>query len=324
MRLSLAFSSFVFGLGLTFASPVIRCAERNVGVSLRGGEPRRGKILVGTKRGRGSATAKRRRATRAPTRPVPPEDERKETSPVEHKGETYRFVGLRYRALLIPSFIMGLFGEGGDTILVHNFGPEFTIRRDAFEYSFALTYSPYSMGAGPTSTDQVAFKDPNDPEEAWELVTSELKVLYLTADFVWSAPISSQVSFQYGGGAGIGFVFGDLYRTQAYKEDGIYKPCTGPGNPAVPAPNGAAVLRRSEHDDQHYPGYTEPSWADGGSKPIIFPWIAHPDRPSLEAASKLRRTRSTPASGSGNSSSGSARTTASDEGARRSTVGAEA
>jgi hypothetical protein len=267
MRFSLAFRSFVVGLGLTFASPVFAAPEEKSSES--GSEEVSLDEDKSSSDSAGEGEAKQGDANAE--LPVAPEDERKETSPVEHKGETYRFVGLRYRALLIPSFIMGLFGEGGDTILVHNFGPEFTIRKDAFEYSFAVTYSPYSMGAGPTSTDQVAFKDPNDPEEAWELVTSELKVLYLTADFVWSAPISSQVSFQYGGGAGIGFVFGDLYRTQAYKEDGIYKPCTGPGNPAVAAPGGAQYCG---DDNNHYPGYKEPSWANGGSKPIIFPWIA--------------------------------------------------
>ncbi|HVR18051.1 MAG TPA: hypothetical protein VMS65_00095 [Polyangiaceae bacterium] len=271
MRLNLAFSSFVLGLGLTVASPAIAAPKETSESASEEVKPDEEKSSADSASEGEAKEGEGDEKKEGGEPPVPPEDERKETSPVEHKGETYRFVGLRYRALLIPSFIMGLFGEGGDTILVHNFGPEFTIRKDEFEYSFAVTYSPYSMGAGPTSTDQVAFKDPNDPEEAWELVTSELKVLYLTADFVWSAPISSQVSFQYGGGAGIGFVFGDLYRTQAYKEDGIYKPCTAPGNPAVAVPGGAQYCG---DDNDHYPGYTEPSWASGGSKPIIFPWIA--------------------------------------------------
>ena len=279
MRLSLAFRFLVLGFGLSFASPVFAQKKKS--------EPAAEEVNLdeeksssdtasedGEKKdGEGAAEEKKEgdEEKGEDDRPVPPEDERKETSPVEHVGETYRFVGARYRALLIPSFIMGLFGEGGETILVHNFGPEFTIRKDAFEYSFALTYAPYSMGAGPGSTDQVLFKDPNDPEEAWELVTSELKVLYLTADFLWSTPISTQVSFLYGGGAGLGLVFGNLYREQAYLDNGVYKPCIGEGNPNVTTSGGAPYCG---DDNDHYDGYSEPSWANGGSKPIIFPWIA--------------------------------------------------
>jgi hypothetical protein len=28
------------------------------------------------------------------------------------------------------------------------------------------------------------------------------------------------------------------------------------------------------NDNNHYGNYTEPSWANGGSKPIIFPWLS--------------------------------------------------
>jgi len=285
MRLSLALRFLVLGLGLSFATPVLADKKKSAPaaeeVSLdeeksstdaasEDSEKKEGEEAADEEKKEGEEKAE------GDERPVPPEDERKETSPVEHVGETYRFVGLRYRALLIPSFIMGLFGEGGDTIVVHNFGPEFTIRKDGFEYSFAATYAPYSMGAGPTSDDQVTFKDPNDPEEAWEVVTSELKVLYLTADFNWSAPISNQVAFTYGGGAGIGFVFGTLYRAQAYLEDGVYKPCSGNLDPPTTvAGSGIPYCQNDpEHDPQHWAGYEEPSWANGGSKPIIFPWIA--------------------------------------------------
>jgi hypothetical protein len=27
-------------------------------------------------------------------------------------------------------------------------------------------------------------------------------------------------------------------------------------------------------DNNHYPGYSEPSWSNGGSKPILFPWLS--------------------------------------------------
>ena len=271
MRLSLAVRFAVIGFGLLVASPLY--AQKEESSEGKEGEE---KSEETSSEGEGEK-AEEEKAEGDGGRPVEPEEPRTNTSPVEHKGETYRFVGLRYRALLIPTFIMEMFGQGGETIVVHNFGPEFTIRKDDFEYSFALTYAPYSMGDGPTSDNQVAFKAPDDPEIAWEVVTSEIKIVYLTADFVWSTPISKQVSFIYGGGAGIGIVFGDLYRTQAYLgPDGEYHPCVGVQNPPVPDSGGGGFYCDIEPDDdpQHWPGYTEPSWADGGSKPIIFPWIA--------------------------------------------------
>jgi hypothetical protein len=31
-----------------------------------------------------------------------------------------------------------------------------------------------------------------------------------------------------------------------------------------------------DDDNDHYGDYTEPNWLNGGSKPVIFPWIALP------------------------------------------------
>jgi hypothetical protein len=75
-------------------------------------------------------------------------------------------------------------------------------------------------------------------------------------------------------GAGIGFVFGPIKRNQA-------KPPTGPNGstnadpytwqPCSPAERGQGTCGT---DNDHYGDYEEPSWADGGSKPIVFPWLA--------------------------------------------------
>jgi hypothetical protein len=43
-----------------------------------------------------------------------------------------------------------------------------------------------------------------------------------------------------------------------------YAKCVAPGIPD------AAYCDAS---NDHYNGYTEPSWANGGSKPILFPWL---------------------------------------------------
>ncbi len=181
-------------------------------------------------------------------------------SPKEKPGETYLFVGARYRGIIVPKFMMNLFGDGGSTVYVDSFGPELSIRKDDFEFVLSAWYADYGM-------DPTPFKASSDPEEAWELVESKMSVLYLTTDFLWTHPLSDQFGVNYGMSGGFGFVWGDLIREQAYPDpasDG-YLPCIGEGNPDG---------RYCGDDNEHYRGYTEPSWSDGGSKPIVFPWLA--------------------------------------------------
>lgn len=183
------------------------------------------------------------------------------SSPVELPHQTYRFIGARYRAIVVPKFMMNLFGDGGTTVVVHSGGPEFIIRKDGFEYGFAATFANYAM-------DPTPFKASSDGEDAWEITESKLKILYLTTDFLWSTEFSPEFALNYGLGAGFGVVFGDLKRVQAYKDaSGNYVPCVGKGSPATPT-------NYCGDDNDHYGDYTEPSWADGGSKPVVFPWLA--------------------------------------------------
>jgi hypothetical protein len=191
-----------------------------------------------------------------------------DSSPIEQPGKTYRAVGLRYRGVIVPKFMMNLFGSGGRTVLANGIGPEFTVRKDGFEYEFAATYMSYAM-------DPTAFKAKSDGPDAWEIVESRIKVFYLTADFLWSHDLAPELAINYGGGAGLGIVWGDLFRTQAYPGAGAnndtgdgYLPCVGPGQPAIGNPPFC------DNTNNHYNGYTEPSWSGGGSKPIVFPWLA--------------------------------------------------
>jgi hypothetical protein len=181
------------------------------------------------------------------------------SSPVEHSGKTYYFVGARYRGIVVPKFMVNVFADGGETTYVHAFGPEFSVRKDGFETIFSVWYAGYSM-------DPVPFKGKSDDDDAWEIVSSEIKLLYLTADFLWSHELSSEFAINYGFGAGFGFVFGDLMRQQAYPDpnSGEYVPCI---SELTPDPRFCGT------DNDHYGDYTEPSWADGGSKPIVFPWL---------------------------------------------------
>src|SRR6188768_1623601 len=65
-------------------------------------------------------------------------------SPVEQPGKTYYGVGLRYRAIIVPKFMINMFGaDGGRTIVSNGIGPEFVIRKDGFEYEFSGMFQGY-------------------------------------------------------------------------------------------------------------------------------------------------------------------------------------
>ncbi len=200
---------------------------------------------------------------------------------VENENETYKFVGLRGRYVVIPKFMFSLYqADGGTTVSSPGIGLEYAVRRNGFEYDGWLMYASYGMKDSP-------FKAKSDPDQAYEIVRSELKTLTIGADFLWSTPIDSGFSFVYGGGAGLGVVFGNLYRNQAYPPNGVagdpntYVKCPGPG-----------INAWCGNDNDHYGNYTEPNWLDGGSKPIVFPWIALPQvglrwKPSAQFAMRL-------------------------------------
>jgi hypothetical protein len=185
----------------------------------------------------------------------------------EERHKTYRFIGVRARGVVIPSFMFGLFGaKGGETVFSPQVGAEFGIRRNDFEYDLFLTYARYALG-------DTTFKASGDPENAWEIVSAKLNTLTIGGDFLWSHKFNNKVQFVYGIGLGLSVVFGSLNRTQAYKApDGSYQKCTGVGNPTtVTDPKGDAYCG---NDNDHYNGYKEASWANGGQKPLILPWIS--------------------------------------------------
>jgi len=185
----------------------------------------------------------------------------KANSPVEDPKTTYYFVGLRYRAHVVPQFMINLFGNGGTTVFANGVGPEFTVRKNDFEYVFSAWWTKYAFGWTP-------FKGSSDAENAWELVKSNIQVLYLTTDFNWTHQVSPAFGLNLGIGAGIGIVWGDLNRNQAYKSGNNYYRC-----PYQPPPGTSYNNGYCGSDNNHYGSYSENSWASGGQKPIFFPWL---------------------------------------------------
>ncbi|AUX39194.1 hypothetical protein SOCE26_005760 [Sorangium cellulosum] len=193
-----------------------------------------------------------------------------DNAPLERDGKTYRFIGARFRNVIVPKFMVNFFADGGSTVNVFTVGPEFVTRRDGLEIDLAISYADYSM-------DPFLFKGKQDDNFAWEMVSSDLKLLYLTADILFvEIPLDKEkgrFSVQFGAGVGIGVVFGNLYRAQAYPNDpsnlnpddvGAWSKCAGPSGAFCDASN------------NHYGNYDEPSWVNGGSKPSVFPWISFP------------------------------------------------
>jgi hypothetical protein len=214
--------------------------------------------------------APKKKAKASDDESTPVQAEADPNSPVEEPGKTYHFLGLRYRAIIVPKFMINLFGEGGRTVVVHSFGPEAGIRKDGFEYDFGLWFANYAM-------EDTPFKAKNDPDVSWELVKSELKVLYLTADFLWSHELSPQFAINYGLGAGFGIVWGNLFRVQAFppSADAIDDPyqwqrCISHTDPRDTLGDYCEI----PDDNEHFDNFQESSWANGGSKPVLFPWLA--------------------------------------------------
>jgi hypothetical protein len=258
-------SSLVLGMLAVWPSAALAAAEEPSAADAGGS----GETGSGAAAGEGEASAAKQGGTAPDADSSLVADAELGSSPVELPGKTYLFVGARYRAIVVPKFMVNLFGDGGKTVVAHGFGPELAIRKNAFEYNLSIWYAGYGMGDTP-------FKAKDDGVNAWELVNSELKSVFFTADFSWSQDFSPEFALNYGLAGGFGLIFGDLYRIQAKPGGPQANPNTGEGFVRCSGVGDADFQgNRSYCDDsnQHYGDNKEPSWADGGSKPILFPWL---------------------------------------------------
>jgi hypothetical protein len=216
-------------------------------------------------------------------------DEDDKYDPFEDPNKTYRFIGLRYRDAIAPKFIMNWFSNGGRNVNVPMVGPEFISRHDHLEIAVSLMYSDYSM-------DPFLFQGKSDPPTSWELVASGLKLGYAMVDILYEIPLekrgekTGRFALLIGGGVGIAGVFGTLYRSQAYPNNMAavgnmgdpsgWSACTGPGMQGTNTLSVNYCDTRTNHyagpGGNVYTGYTENSWVNGGSKPVVFPWLALP------------------------------------------------
>ena len=187
----------------------------------------------------------------------------------------YYFLGVRFRDIVVPQFMLEIFASGGATGNVWLVGPELSMRKGGTEIDVSLSYADYGFGPA-------MFKGKNDPPESFEIVKSDMKLVYLTFDLLFDFPLDEAGMFDFlvGGGAGIGVVAGDLYRNQAYPKTSTPDPSDPKKWVKCSGPTDGVGTYCSDPDNDHYvrggKDYSEKSWVDGGSKPVVFPWISLP------------------------------------------------
>jgi hypothetical protein len=212
--------------------------------------------------------------------------------PFEDPGKAYRFIGIRYRDAIVPKFIINWFANGGRNVNAPMVGPEFITRQNHLEIAVSVMYADYSMSP-------FLFQGKSDSAFAWDLVGSQLKVGYAMVDILGEIPLekkivggvekTGRVALLIGGGVGVGGVFGQLYQSQAYPNTPTggsnttdatqWSACTSQTQ-TTPSQAGSYCSNRSNHiagaGGNVFTGFSQPSWANGGSKPLVYPWIALP------------------------------------------------
>ena len=158
---------------------------------------------------------------REETRLIKPKRERHDARP---DGPRVWYIGPWFRYLIVPSFVLNLFLDASPTVASPAFGLNATMRGKTVSWVLGLGYTSYN------------FEDPflakGDPVLDTEWVDSSLGLLHATTSILWHSKLDRAFTFEYGFGADLGIVWGDLRRSEAYPyPSGKWAPCMGPGNP---------------------------------------------------------------------------------------------
>lgn len=204
---------------------------------------------------------------------APAETVRDSTDPFEEANTDYFFLGGFYRHVIIPGFIQELFVEGGIDGSNPGAGLSFNYRRNNFNIVANAWWN--------NASGQGYFRQNGELPTETEFIDVQLGVIFFTAEFLWSFPITDWLAFELGFDLGFGFIYGDLTRNEAYETSPgsrEYRPCDGPGDPNDPttyceprAPDPCYANNGGHYDCR------EPNWfTDGGDTPFLFPWVSLP------------------------------------------------
>ncbi|MFO0591719.1 MAG: hypothetical protein U0441_29500 [Polyangiaceae bacterium] len=197
-------------------------------------------------------------------KPPPPRKDQRSTN----------WIGARFRGYMMPKFVINAVFDGGATIFAPGGGLTFETRSGDASFVFSAAYASYAF-------PEMPLKKIGTPDTDYEIDDSDLMALFATLDVLYNKGLddAGRWTFRAGVSVGVGWMFwGNLYRTQAYptKQSGndpyLYAKCKGPNNPF----GTFRYCNELDIDKTRYPGYTEPSWFDGGRLPTVFPFLAVP------------------------------------------------
>jgi hypothetical protein len=142
---------------------------------------------------------------------TPPESTWDVTDTTEKPNQRYYFFGLRYRGDVIPQFLINAAVDGGSTVFSNLVGVELDSRKDGLSTVWALSLQNYNTG-------DLLFHEKSKPQtdNNFSVVNSSLNAIYASVDLLWSVPIDKHWDFEYGLGAGLGVIFGDLVNNWVY------------------------------------------------------------------------------------------------------------
>lgn len=200
-------------------------------------------------------------------------DTRSSTDPYEHPNRPYYFLGFFYNHHFTSEFIIDLFTDEATGANNPALGLEFTYRKDGFDIITRLWYQSFFV--------EGAFRGPGDTEFETEIIDSNLKAMMASATFLWGTDFNDIVSLQYGIGLGFGVVFGDMFRDEAFPNDGedgreVYQGfsrCDGANMPNADVTGSQQWCDLTEVGDGmmggHF-GVKARRWTNGGSVPVMW------------------------------------------------------
>ncbi|MCU0673127.1 MAG: hypothetical protein MUE69_10090 [Myxococcota bacterium] len=187
------------------------------------------------------------------------EQARSGTDPYEDPTAAYFFLGAAYWHTFTPSFILNLFTDESTKTNNPGIGLQFTYRKDAFDIVTSLYYQTYAVN-GP-------FRGAGDEDTETEIIDSDLKMVAVSVSFLWSTEFTDWFAIQYGIGLGVGGVFGDMIRTEAYRVGNGWERCVGPSNPPNAFCDPTSV---ADGEDGGHFGARARRWTQGGSVPNVW------------------------------------------------------